>query len=552
MRAKAGTEILSYEGEKMVVHYHRPDGPDGKRFPTVLFLHGFPGSEKNIDVQRELMAKGIASVAPSFLGAWGSGGRYRFTTLAAQARFALAAAKKLPFVDPKRVAMFGFSMGGWAALNAAADEPALKAVVAVAPAGGPEMVSAGTLDFIAHLSRPLNAPPVPELAEDFRRAVTEGDAAKAASRVKAPILLVHGDADPTIPCGVSRRIAAAAGKKAKLVIEKGAEHDFLDRRAKLAKLCAGFLAKNLSVLLLLAPLAGAQSFGDASFAEAMRAGLAEARRAALAQRPAVAPNAKTPAQVRAGVEAKLAGRVPAARVDAFFADPRLRVIDGVADRFNNPGGGEALPYEKYRLLFLNPESLAAGDRFLAAQGATLAAVAAARGVDAHLLAAHAGVETRYGSFTGKTPIGAALWTIALKVPRRSDWAVRELAELLVFAKGADAHAWNGSYAGAFGLVQFMPSSANAFAVDHDADGAVDLFGWPDALASAANYLVRHGYRAGEPYTPGSAIGRAIWAYNHSENYVKVVLEVRAELLARAAQRELWTRKDLRKRTKSSR
>ena len=96
---------------------------------------------------------------------------------------------------------------------------------------------------------------------------------------------------------------------------------------------------------------------------------------------------------------------------------------------------------------------------------------------------------------------------------------------------SDAHAWFGSYAGAFGLVQFMPSSANAFAVDFDGDGKRRLFEWPDALGSAANYLARNGYRAGEPFTPGSAIGRAVYAYNHSENYVRVVLELRAELKA---------------------
>ncbi|MEQ1919440.1 MAG: lytic murein transglycosylase, partial [Elusimicrobiota bacterium] len=243
------------------------------------------------------------------------------------------------------------------------------------------------------------------------------------------------------------------------------------------------------------------------------------------------PDAKTPEEVRRGVDARLNGRVPVAIVDAFFADARLKVIDGIADRFGKPG--ESLPYDQYRKLFINPESLAKGAAFLAARQGDLTRIEAKFGVDAYLLAAHAGVETRFGSYTGKMPIGAALWTIALKVPRRSDWAVRELAELLIFAaaEGEDPHSWFGSYAGAFGLVQFMPSSANAFAVDFDGDGRRRLFEWPDALASAANYLARNGYRAGEPFTPGSAIGRAVYAYNHSENYVRVVLELRSELKA---------------------
>ncbi|MDP3542404.1 MAG: alpha/beta fold hydrolase [Elusimicrobiota bacterium] len=534
MKARAGTEIFRVKGQKMLVHYHRPDGPEGRRFPAVLFLHGFPGSEKSVDIQRALMAQGIASVAPSFLGAWGSGGKYRFTTLPAQAAAALSAARKLPFVNPRRVALFGFSMGAWTALNAAARDPKLRAVVAVAPVGGAEMIGPDTLDFIKRLSRPLNTLAPKALAADFKKAVTAYDSARAASRIKVPLLLIHGDADQTIPAQVSRRIARCAGKKARLVIERGASHDFLDRRDRLARLCAGFLKKSLlsavaAALLLGARPARAQAFGEAGFAAALRAGLIEAGRLARSQRPVATADAKTPEQVRRAVDARLAGRVPAAVVDAFFADPRLRVIDGIADRFGKPA--EGLPYDEYRKLFINPQSLAAGARFLAAERASLSAAETRFGVDAYLLASHAGVETRFGAYTGKMPIGAALWTISLKVPRRSDWAARELAELLIFAaeSGDDAHAWLGSYAGAFGLMQFMPSSANAYAVDADGDGRRFLFAWPDALGSAANYLARHGYRAGEPFTPGSAIGRAVYAYNHSENYVRVVLELRAEL-----------------------
>ncbi|MDD5304552.1 MAG: alpha/beta fold hydrolase [Elusimicrobia bacterium] len=536
MNAHAGTDIFRVKGQKMLVHYHRPAGREGKRFPAVVFLHGFPGSEKSVDIQRALMAQGIASVAPSFLGAWGSGGKYRFTTLPAQAAAALSAARKLAFVDPRRVALFGFSMGGWAALNAAARDPKLRAVVAIAPAGGAEMIGPGTIDFIKRLSRPLNTLAPKALAADFKKAVTAYDPGLAASRIKAPLLLVHGDADQTIPVIVSRRIAKCAGANARLVIERGASHDFLDRRARLTRLCADFLKRSLltavaAALVLGARPARAQAFGDAGFTAALQAGLMEAGRLAKSSRPAAVPDAKTPDEVRRGVDARLNGRVPAAVVIAFFADPRLKVIDGIADRFGKPS--ESLPYDQYRKLFINPESLAAGSRFLAANGSTLAAVEGRYGVDAYLLAAHAGVETRFGSYTGKMPIGAALWTIALKVPKRSDWAVRELSELLIFAsaEGEDAHSWLGSYAGAFGLVQFMPSSANQFAVDFDGDGKRRLFDWPDALGSAANYLARNGYRAGEPFTPGSAIGRAVYAYNHSENYVRVVLELRAELKA---------------------
>ncbi|MDX6769727.1 MAG: alpha/beta fold hydrolase [Elusimicrobiota bacterium] len=244
--AHGGMELFRVSGERMLAAYHRPAGPDAARFPTVLFLHGFPGSEKSVDVQRALLRRGVASVAPHFLGAWGSGGTYRFTTLVAQARAALAATRRLPFVDPKRVAVYGFSMGGWAALNLAALDPSLKAVCAVAPVGGPEMVGPSTLDFMRRLSRPLKTLKPEALRADFAAAVARQDPARAVARLKAPALLVHGTADDVVPCIVSKRIAAAAKGPLRLVLEPGARHDFLECREKLTRLCSAWLAERLS------------------------------------------------------------------------------------------------------------------------------------------------------------------------------------------------------------------------------------------------------------------------------------------------------------------
>lgn len=245
MRAHAGTEIFKVMGHKMLAHYHRPAGPEGKKFPTVLFLHGFPGSEKSPDVQRALMKAGIASVAPSFLGAWGSGGKYRFTTLVPQAQAALRAVRKLPFVDPKRVAVYGFSMGGWAALNLAAIEPSLKAVLAVAPCGGPEMLGPGTKSFIERLSRPLNAPKTSVLLADFGRALRRFDPARAVTKIDSPLLLIHGDHDETIPLVISQRLLTKATMGATLLVEKGADHGFLDSREKLTRTASTWLASRL-------------------------------------------------------------------------------------------------------------------------------------------------------------------------------------------------------------------------------------------------------------------------------------------------------------------
>lgn len=531
MKAHGGTEIFEVLGQRMLALYHRPAGPEGKRFPAVLFLHGFPGSEKSVDLQRALMARGIASVAPHFLGAWGSGGRYRFTTLVAQARAALRAVKTLPFVDPKRVAVYGFSMGGWTALNLAADEPDLKAVAAIAPVGGPEMVGPQNTDFIRRLSRPLNTLPLKALTRDFARAVSTQDPARAAARMKAPLLLVHGDADATIPLLISRRILGSAGKKARLVVEKGGTHDFLDRRAKLTRLCASYFARRLSALVLLLACAAPLTAQDLAFETALETSRAGFARDAGFLRAWFAPS--TPEQARALIVAKAeAIGVPRAYVEAALDEPRLKTIPGLEDRFGKPA--ETLPYERYREIFLTEKRIQGGADFLAARRATLDAVAARKGVDPALLTALSGVETFYGANTGSYATLSALWTITQKVPARSSWAAREAAELLKLcrAQGQDAHAVSGSYAGAIGLVQFMPSSLNAYGADFDGDGRSRWDEWPDALLSAANYLARHGY-SGTVYEPSSPIGRAIYAYNHSDNYVRVVLELRAAILARA-------------------
>ena len=146
LEMRSGSEVFQYDGVKMVGVMNRPAGREGRRFPAVLFLHGFPGAEKNVDIQRALLARGVASFALHFQGAWGSEGFYRFTTLPAQARAGLRFLLKQPFVDPERVGIFGFSMGGWAALQTAGLEPGLKCVAAVAPVGG-QAVRRAAQDF---------------------------------------------------------------------------------------------------------------------------------------------------------------------------------------------------------------------------------------------------------------------------------------------------------------------------------------------------------------------------------------------------------------------
>lgn len=114
------------------------------------------------------------------------------------------------------------------------------------------------------------------------------------------------------------------------------------------------------------------------------------------------------------------------------------------------------------------------------------------------------------------------------VQRRSDWAYRELKAFITYAgrEQIDPAAVNGSYAGALGYAQFMPTSVLAYARDGNADGKIDLFDHPDAIASIANYLKAAGWH---PKIEREKASKVIFQYNRSEYYVSTILKV-ADLL----------------------
>lgn len=241
---RSSAVAFRYKGLKLVGVLNRPAGPENARFPAVLFLHGFPGAEKNVDVQRALQALGVASFALYFAGAWGSEGRYTFTGLVPQAAAALRFLRSRPFVDPKRTAVFGFSMGGWTAINLAARAQGLKGAVAVAPVGGGEMIGRHTRSFVARACVTLNVGSLESVARDFAEAVRGADPAKAAASLGCPLLVVHGDADDVVPFPVSRRIKALA-PKTELVVARGVRHDFLEKREWLTRLTSRWLLEAL-------------------------------------------------------------------------------------------------------------------------------------------------------------------------------------------------------------------------------------------------------------------------------------------------------------------
>jgi membrane-bound lytic murein transglycosylase B len=131
---------------------------------------------------------------------------------------------------------------------------------------------------------------------------------------------------------------------------------------------------------------------------------------------------------------------------------------------------------------------------------TLARAEEVTGVPREMIVAIIGVETSYGRITGSYRVIDALSTLAFDYPKRSKFFTKELKNYLVLSReqAVDPLSLKGSYAGAMGYGQFMPSSYRAYAVDFDGDGKIDIWNNPvDAIGSVANYFKRHGWRAGD-------------------------------------------------------
>ncbi len=159
------------------------------------------------------------------------------------------------------------------------------------------------------------------------------------------------------------------------------------------------------------------------------------------------------------------------------------------------------PWHEYRLIFVTDERIDAGVQFWLEHQDLIAATAREYGVDAQMLVAILGVETYFGRRMGTYRVLDSLATLAFAYPPRSTFFTSELENFLLLGQeeSVDVFGALGSYAGAMGAGQFIPSSYRAYAVDGSGNGRRDLWtDWPDILSSVANYFKVHGWRAGEP------------------------------------------------------
>jgi len=155
-------------------------------------------------------------------------------------------------------------------------------------------------------------------------------------------------------------------------------------------------------------------------------------------------------------------------------------------------------WRAYRPRYVNEDRIGNGVGFWRVHAPVFEAAEQRYRVPQEIIAAIIGVETIYGRITGGFQTLSALSTLAFDYPARAELFRGELEELLLLAqeKGRSAITFKGSYAGAIGLPQFLPSSYRRFAVDFDGDGKVDLLESPaDAIGSVGNYLREHGWRS---------------------------------------------------------
>lgn len=179
---------------------------------------------------------------------------------------------------------------------------------------------------------------------------------------------------------------------------------------------------------------------------------------------------------------------------------RAEINQRILDAISRPAE-RVVPWHEYRNIFLTKERIDAGVAFWKEHAAEIEKASEKYGVAPEMIVGIVGVETYFGRRMGTYRVLDALSTLAFAYPPRASFFASELESflLLVREEEVDAAEPLGSYAGAMGAGQFIPSSYRAYAVDANDDGHRNIWtDWADVLGSVANYFSKHGWRAGQP------------------------------------------------------
>ncbi len=184
-------------------------------------------------------------------------------------------------------------------------------------------------------------------------------------------------------------------------------------------------------------------------------------------------------------------------LEAYFANTKL--LPAVIDRMNGPF--EAKPWNYYHSYFVTPERIQLGLQYWKDHEAALNRTAKLYNVSPQVIIAILGIETLYGRGIGKFPVWDTLSTLAFYYPARQSFFRKELTQYLLLTRHENLPvlALKGSYAGALGIPQFMPSSYRNYGISLEKNKKIDLFqDHETAIASIGNYLRKAGYNAADP------------------------------------------------------
>jgi membrane-bound lytic murein transglycosylase B len=203
----------------------------------------------------------------------------------------------------------------------------------------------------------------------------------------------------------------------------------------------------------------------------------------------------------------LADEVVAKLAEHGFTEAEVRKVlagarrqESILEAISRPAE-RRLTWGEYRKIFVEPNRITQGVSFWQEHADTLKRAEETYGVPAEIIVAIIGVETRYGRIMGRYRVLDALTTLGFDYPRRADFFRGQLIEFMQMTReeSLEPESLVGSYAGAMGYGQFIPSSFRHYAVDFDGDGKRNIWSNKvDAIGSVANYFKEHGWQAGEP------------------------------------------------------
>lgn len=198
-----------------------------------------------------------------------------------------------------------------------------------------------------------------------------------------------------------------------------------------------------------------------------------------------------------------------------------RTQESILEAISRPAE-KSMEWDRYRKIFLTEKRITAGAVFWHEHAQELQRISDETGVSIEILVGIIGVETNYGGNTGSYRVLDALTTLGFDYPPRSKFFRRELEHffLLVREEGMNATDATGSYAGAMGRPQFMPSSFREYAVDSTDDGKRDIWSnWEDVIGSVANYFVRHGWVENAAVVTQATLGEQ-WSGETPKNTIR--------------------------------